>query len=460
MANILIVEDEPRMRRLLEISLGEEGHSVQSAESAETGLKSLRKNGVDLIVTDLKLPGMNGLEFLQEAKKINASVPVVVMTAYGSVETAVEAMKAGASDYVLKPFTMAEMKLVINKELDVQKVREENRSLREALGKRYQFQNIIARSAKMQEVLSLMARVASTNSTVLLGGESGVGKDLIARAIHQNSRRSAGPFIKVNSTAIPDTLFESELFGFEKGAFTGALASKPGKFELADKGTLFLDEIGDVPAPIQVKLLRVLQEREFERLGGTKTLKVDVRLLAATNRDLRAALEEGTFREDLYYRLNVVPIDIPPLRDHKEDIPDLVNHFLARFARDSEREIAGITPAALKLLMDYHWPGNIRQLENTIERAVALSSGPMLDVSDVQLDTAQRPASTGSQVASGAPFLPEGMTLEQWEDEMIREALRRANGNKSQAARLLGLSRNALRYRLGKLGVEDDEEKP
>ena len=300
MANILIVEDEPRMRRLLEISLGEEGHSVQTAEDAETGLKILRKNGVNLILTDLKLPGMNGLEFLQEARTMNASVPVVVMTAYGSVETAVEAMKAGASDYVLKPFTMAEMKLVINKELDVQKVREENRSLREALGKRYQFQNIIAHSARMQEVLSLVARVAGTNSTVLLGGESGVGKDLIARAIHQNSRRAAGPFIKVNSTAIPDTLFESELFGFEKGAFTGALASKPGKFELADKGTLFLDEIGDVPAPIQVKLLRVLQEREFERLGGTKTLKVDVRLLAATNRDLRAALEEGTFREDLY----------------------------------------------------------------------------------------------------------------------------------------------------------------
>ncbi|MGE5324486.1 MAG: sigma-54-dependent transcriptional regulator [Actinomycetota bacterium] len=460
MANILIVEDEPRMRRLLEISLGEEGHSVQTAEDAETGIKILRKNSVELIVTDLKLPGMNGLEFLQEAKSINASIPVVVMTAYGSVETAVEAMKAGASDYVLKPFTMAEMKLVINKELDVQRVREENRSLREALGKRYQFQNIIAHSARMQEVLSLVARVAGTNSTVLLGGESGVGKDLIARAIHQNSRRAAGPFIKVNSTAIPDTLFESELFGFEKGAFTGALASKPGKFELADKGTLFLDEIGDVPTPIQVKLLRVLQEREFERLGGTKTLKVDVRLLAATNRDLRAALEEGTFREDLYYRLNVVPIDIPPLREHKEDIPDLVTHFLGRFARDSEREINGLTPAALKLLMEYHWPGNVRQLENAIERAVALSSGPMIDVSDIQLDTAHRPALTASQGASGAPFLPEGMTLEQWEDEMIREALRRASGNKSQAARLLGLSRNALRYRLGKLGVPDEEEKP
>lgn len=460
MANILIVEDEPRMRRLLEISLGEDGHTVQSAEDAENGLKILRKNSIDLVLTDLKLPGMNGLEFLQEARQLNGSTPVVVMTAYGSVETAVDAMKAGASDYVLKPFTMAEMKLVIRKELDVQRVRDENRSLREALGKRYQFQNVIARSAKMQEVLAMVARVASTNATVLLGGESGVGKDLIARAIHQNSRRASGPFIKVNSTAIPDTLFESELFGFEKGAFTGALASKPGKFELADKGTLFLDEIGDVPAPIQVKLLRVLQEREFERLGGTKTLKVDVRLLAATNRDLRAALEQGTFREDLYYRLNVVPIDIPPLREHKEDIPDLVNHFLVRFARENERKIDGITPAALDVLMGYHWPGNVRQLENSIERAVALSTGPMIDVSDIHLDgTAARPVALPQTGTGGVPFLPEGMTLEQWEDEMIREALRRSKGNKSQAARLLGLSRNALRYRLGKLGVPDDEEK-
>ncbi|HWG50588.1 MAG TPA: sigma-54 dependent transcriptional regulator [Candidatus Acidoferrales bacterium] len=465
MANILIVEDEPRMRRLLEISLGEEGHTVQTVDDAETGLRFLHKDAIDLILTDLKLPGMNGLDFLEQAKELDPSIPVVVMTAYGSVETAVEAMKAGASDYVLKPFTMAEMKLVVKKELDVQQVREENRSLREALGealgKRYHFENIIARSQKMQEVLSVVARVAGSNATVLLGGESGVGKDLIARAIHQNSRRASGPFIKVNSTAIPDTLFESELFGFEKGAFTGALASKPGKFELADKGTLFLDEIGDVPAPIQVKLLRVLQEREFERLGGTKTLKVDVRLLAATNRDLRAALEQRTFREDLYYRLNVVPIDIPPLREHKEDIPDLAQHFLARFASESEREITGITPAAVNVLMGYHWPGNVRQLENTIERAVALSPGPVIDAGDIHLDaTGRSAAANASGTGTGNFFLPEGMTLDQWEDEMIREALRRANGNKSQAARLLGLSRNALRYRLGKLGVEDEEEKP
>jgi len=440
------------MRRLLEISLGEDGHVVHTAPEAETGLKCLRREAIDLVLTDLKLPGMNGLEFLQEAKRLDAGMPIVVMTAYGSVETAVDAMKAGASDYVLKPFTMAEMKLVVRKELDVQKMRNENRSLREALGKRYHYQNIVANSSKMQEVLALVARVAPTHSTVLLGGESGVGKDLIARAIHQNSRRSSGPFIKINSTAIPDNLFESELFGYERGAFTGANTSKPGKFELADKGSLFLDEIGDVPTLIQVKLLRVLQEREFERLGGTKTLKVDVRLVAATNKDLRAALEQGTFREDLYYRLNVVPIDIPPLREHKEDIPELVKHFLARFSQQNGKEIEIITQPALKLLMDYHWPGNVRQLENTVERAVALSSDEIIDVDDIHLDSGPSKA-----VASAAPLLPEGMTLEQWEDEMIREALRRAQGNKSQAARMLGLSRNALRYRLSKLGVADEE---
>jgi DNA-binding NtrC family response regulator len=459
MATILIVEDEPRMRRLLEITLGEDGHNVRSVADAETGLKNLARDTADLIVTDLKLPGMNGLDFLAEARRINSGIPMIVMTAYGSVETAVEAMKAGASDYVLKPFTMAEMKLVINKELDVQRVRDENRSLKEALGKRYHFQNIVAHSPKMQEVLALVERVAATNSTVLIGGESGVGKDLIARAIHQNSRRASGPFIKINSTAVPDTLFESELFGFEKGAFTGAMTAKPGKFELADKGTLFLDEIGDVPAAIQVKLLRVLQEREFERLGGTRTLKVDVRLIAATNRDLRAALEEGTFREDLYYRLNVVPIDIPPLREHKEDIPDLVTHFFARFARENGKDVQQITPAALKVLTDYHWPGNVRQLENIIERAVALSSGPVLDAGDIHLDARPLPGAPGSAAASGSvPFLPEGMTLEQWEDELIREAMRRASGNKSEAARLLGLSRNALRYRLSKLGVPDEAD--
>jgi DNA-binding NtrC family response regulator len=454
MPTILIVEDEAKMRRLLELNLGEDGFSTLSAGDAESGLKLLRENTINLVVTDLKLPGMNGLEFLHAIKRQNAALPVVVMTAFGSVETAVEAMKAGASDYVLKPFSLSEMRMVIHKELDVHNLREENRSLREALGKRYSHPNIIARSAKMQEVLATVDRVAPTNSTVLLGGESGVGKDLIARAIHEKSRRASGPFIKINSTAIPENLLESELFGYEKGAFTGANASKPGKFELADKGTLFLDEIGDVPAVTQVKLLRVLQEREFERLGGTRTIKVDVRLIAATNRDLREALEQGTFREDLYYRLNVVPIDIAPLRQRKEDIPDLVNLFISRFAGDSGKPVESITPEAMQILVNYHWPGNVRELQNIIERACALAKGTVLKVDDIHLDV--RPA----RITNGASnFLPEGMTLEQWEDEMIRESLRRANGNKSQAARLLGLSRNALRYRLSKIGIADEGER-
>jgi DNA-binding NtrC family response regulator len=454
MPTVLIVEDEAKMRRLLELDLGEEGFTTLSAADAESGLKVLNSQPVDIIVTDLKLPGMGGLEFLQAAKQRNPALPVVVMTAFGSVETAVEAMKSGASDYVLKPFSLAEMRMVIRKELDVGKLREENRSLREALGRRYEHPNVVARSKKMQEVLALVERVAQTNSTVLLGGESGVGKDLVARAIHEKSRRASGPFIKINSTAIPENLLESELFGYEKGAFTGAATSKPGKFELADKGTLFLDEIGDVPPATQVKLLRVLQEREFERLGGTRTLKVDVRLIAATNRDLRAALEQGTFREDLYYRLNVVPIDIAPLRERREDVPDLVQLFIKRFSAESGKPINGIKPEALEVLTNYYWPGNVRELQNIVERAAALATGPVLQASDIHMDAPRSKSSNSGH----NNFLPEGMTLEQWEDEMIREALRRANGNKSLAARLLGLSRNTLRYRLSKIGIADEEE--
>ena len=452
MPTILIIEDEAKMRRLLELNLGDDGFKTLSAGDAESGLKLLASEPVHLVLTDLKLPGMSGLEFLQTAKQQNPALPIVVMTAFGSVETAVGAMKAGASDYVLKPFSLEEIRMVVHKELDHSRLQEENRWLREALGQKYSHPNIVARSPKMQEVLATVERVAPTNSTVLLGGESGVGKDLIARAIHEKSRRAAGPFVKINSTAIPENLLESELFGYEKGAFTGAVTSKPGKFEMADKGTLFLDEIGDVPAATQVKLLRVLQEREFERLGGTRTVKVDVRLIAATNRNLRAALEEGTFREDLYYRLNVVPIDIAPLRERKEDIPDLANLFLARFAKDSGRELRGISPAAMQILLGHYWPGNVRELQNVIERASALAGGPLLEAGDIQLDL---PRNRGGVAADR--FLPEGMTLDHWEDEMIREALKRANGNKSQAARLLGLSRNALRYRLSKIGIDDSE---
>ncbi|HUY13247.1 MAG TPA: sigma-54 dependent transcriptional regulator [Terriglobia bacterium] len=458
MPTILIIEDEAKMLRLLELSLAGEGYSVRTAVDAETGVKMLRQEPMDLVLTDLKLPGMSGLDFLQAVKRVDGRIPVVVMTAFGSVETAVQAMKAGASDYILKPFSLEEMKLILKKELDLHRLREENRDLREALGKRYDYKNVVARSPKMQEVLALVERVAPTHSTVLLGGESGAGKDLIARVIHQHSRRASGPFVKINCAAIPENLLESELFGYEKGAFTGAVATKPGKFELADKGTTFLDEIGDVPPATQVKLLRVLQEREFEHLGGTKTLKVDIRLVAATNRDLRAALEQGTFREDLYYRLNVVPINIPPLREHKEDIPDLVNYFVERFGGESGKDLKGITAGAMKLLMQFHWPGNVRELENIIERAVAFAEGNMIEPEDIRLDLS--PTIPSKPLAGGQipTFPPAGMTLENYEDEIIREALRRANGNKSHAARMLGLSRNALRYRLAKMGVPDEPE--
>ena len=452
--SILIVEDEAKMRRLLELQLAEEGFRAHTAGDAEAGLQLLSRESFDLVVTDFKLPGMTGLEFLQAAKRIDANLPIVIMTAYGTVESAVDAMKAGASDYVLKPFSLAELVLVIRKELAARRLVEENRNLREALGQRYQYKNIVAESPKMQAVLALVERVAPTNATVLIGGESGVGKDMVARAIHEHSNRASGPFLKINSTAIPENLLESELFGYEKGAFSGAVASKPGKFELADRGTLFLDEIGDVPVPIQVKLLRVLQDREFERLGGTRTHKVDVRLIAATNRDLRAALEEKTFREDLYYRLNVVAIDIPPLREHKEDIPALVDFFLKKFAREASSPPPTIAPQALRLLMDYHWPGNIRELENILQCSVTLAAGPKLEAADIHFDS---PRSRRTAEAN-APVLPEGITLDEWEQEIIREALRRANNNKSQAARALGLSRNALRYRLSQMGVADSAD--
>jgi two-component system, NtrC family, response regulator AtoC len=450
--SILIVEDEAKLRRLLELHLADDGYTTRSAADAEAGLQLLARENFDLVLTDFKLPGITGLEFLEAVQRANASLPVILMTAYGTVESAVEAMKAGASNYILKPFSLAELSLLIRKELAARDLQEENRSLREALGVKYKYDNIVAGGDKMQAVLAMVERAAPTNSTVLLGGESGVGKDLIARAIHEHSLRAKGPFVKINSTAIPENLLESELFGYEKGAFSGAVNSKPGKFELADKGTLFLDEIGDVPAATQVKLLRVIQEKEFERLGGTRTLKVDVRLVAATNRDLRAALEDGTFREDLYYRLNVVAIDIPPLRDHKEDIPALAKSFIERYARESQKPVTAITPAAMKALMDFHWPGNVRELQNVIERAVTLSSGSTLDLADIYLEAPVRHA------AATSAALPPGMTLDQWEDEAIREALKQAGGNKSQAARALGLSRNALRYRLSKLGVADPPE--
>ena len=444
---ILVVEDEEKLRRVIELQLVSAGFDVDKAATAEDGLKVVDR--ADLVLTDLKLPRMDGIQFLENIRRQDAQTPVILMTAFGSVETAVGAMKAGATDFLLKPFSLDHLMQVVQKALEVRALRDENRQLKEELGRRYEFDNIIGRSPAMQEIFATVERVAPTRATVLLAGESGVGKDLIARAIHFRSPRHDRPLVKINCTAIPENLMESELFGYEKGAFTGATGSKPGKFEQADTGTVFLDEIGDVPASIQVKLLRILQEREFERLGSNVTRHIDVRVIAATNQDLRAALEQGTFREDLYYRLNVVPLNIPPLRERKQDIPFLANHFVRTLAPETGCRVESISEAAMEKLMAYHWPGNVRELENVIERSLVMCGGTQLDAPDVRLEDAPRPR---NHADSG--FLPPGMSLDEYEQELIREALRRAGGNKSQAARLLGLTRNALRYRLTQMGME------
>jgi two-component system response regulator AtoC len=444
---ILVVEDEEKLRRVVELQLKGAGFDVDQAGNVEDAMRLADR--ADVILTDLRLPGVSGLELLANLRRQDSHTPVIVMTAFGSIETAVEAMKAGAVDFLPKPFSLDHLMTVVNKALELRTLRDENRDLRAELSQRYEFDNIVGRSESMREIFSTITRVAPTRATVLLCGESGVGKDMIARAIHHHSPRADRPFVKINCTALPENLMESELFGYEKGAFTGANVAKPGKFEQADTGTVFLDEIGDVPASVQVKLLRILQEREFERLGSNKVKHIDVRVLAATNVDLRAALEQGTFREDLYYRLNVLPINIPPLRERKEDIPYLAGHFVKKLGKDLGSPVQSISDAAMQRLLEYHWPGNVRELENVLERSMVLANGAVLEAGDVKLDLAPAARFT---VADN--FLPEGTTLDQYEQSIIREALKRANGNKSQAARLLGLTRNALRYRLSQMGLE------
>ncbi len=447
---ILVVEDEDKLRRVLQLHLESAGFDVDGAPSAEQALPLATV--ANLIVTDLRLPGMDGLQFIQQLQERGIAAAVLVITAHGSVEAAVQAMKLGAADFLQKPFSLDHLTAVVQKVMAVHSLRAENQRLREQLDQRYQFDNIIGRSQAMREIFHTVERVAPTRATVLLAGESGVGKDMIARAIHQHSPRKNHPFVKINCTALPENLMESELFGYDRGAFTGATSSKPGKFEQADGGTTFLDEIGDVPGNIQVKLLRVLQERQFERLGSNVTRNVDVRVIAATNADLRAALEQGRFREDLYYRLNVVPINIPPLRDRKEDIPFLAIHFVRKLSKELGSTAKEISPAAVDRLLDHSWPGNVRELENTIERSLVLGSGDVLQPSEIRIEAPRGPAVS---VSVQTPLLPEGETLEHWEQMMIREALRRTNGNKSQAARMLGLTRNALRYRLSQMGLEN-----
>ncbi len=450
---ILVVDDEVKLQRVVELRLQSVGYAVSKADTAEAGLKLLEsaasEEPFDLVLSDIRLPGMDGIEFLRELRKIHSGLPVIVMTAFGTVESAVEAMKTGADDYLLKPFSLENLTLTIAKVLELAKLRAENAQLKAELTRRHDFGLLIGRSEKMQAAFETASRVAPTQATVLIGGESGTGKGMLARAIHLNSPRKDAPFVKIVCSAIPENLMESELFGYEKGAFTGANQSRAGKFEQADGGTVFLDEIGDVPAAVQVKLLRVLQEHEFERLGSNKTVHVDVRVIAATNQDLQAALEQGTFRQDLYYRLNVVPINLAPLRERREDVPYLVDHFLEKFASKLGGPVRSISTDAVDKLTSYRWPGNVRELENIIQRAIVLAQGDTILGDDIHLESA-----APSLAPNGVPFVPEGLTLDEYETEIIREAMRRADGNKSQAARLLGLTRNALRYRLSQIGLD------
>lgn len=371
---ILIADDEPNIRRVLEAVLSKEGYQVIAAENAKRALDAVSSNtSIDVLVSDLIMPDMNGVELLEAARQINPSISVIMITAHGTIKSAVDAMRLGAFDYITKPFDMDELKVVVKKALERRRLIDENRELRQQLKTRYRFDNIIGVSSAMQEVFRLVERVAGTRASVLIRGESGTGKELIARALHFNSNRSQNPFVPVACVALSEQLLESELFGHEKGAFTGAVAQKPGRFEMAHTGTLFLDEIGDIPGQVQMKLLRVLQEREFERVGGLKTIKVDVRLVTATNHDLEQAVKDSKFREDLYYRLQVVQIYIAPLRERTEDIPPLVEHFIEKYSSDNGKDIKYVSPEALELMMSYRWPGNVRELENVIERAIVLA---------------------------------------------------------------------------------------
>jgi two-component system NtrC family response regulator len=443
---ILVVDDEPLQVELVAGFLGKHGYEVLQASDGATALERFRASSVDLVLTDQKMPGLSGLDLLHAARALNPEVAVILMTAYGTIEQAVAAIKAGASDYLTKPLNLDELLHRVGQALERRRLLRENRELRQALGERQRLEGIVGESGRMQEVLSLVRRVAPSDATVLVRGESGTGKELVARAIHAASGRADGPFVAVNCAALPETLLESELFGHEKGAFTGAHAARQGRFEAAHGGTIFLDEIGDLPTHVQVKLLRVLQERRIERLGANRPIAVDVRLVAATHRDLEAMVRAGTFRDDLYYRINVVTITLPPLRDRRDDIPPLLEKFLDRFARANGKTIRGLTREARDVLLRYDYPGNVRELENIVERAVVLARDEIIGIGDLPLGV--KDAEKGGPEARTMPAAVEGL-----EREMIREALARADGVQTRAADLLGISERVLRYKLRKYGL-------
>lgn len=445
---ILIIDDEEHMRRILCKALEQEGYETDMAGDGPDGLDLLNRREMDLVLLDIKLPTMDGMEVLKSIKELYPALPVIVITAYGSIEMAVAAIKAGAADYITKPFDMDELILQVKKALEVHRLMNEVEFLRSELSQKYKDVLLYSKSPAMQGIYELIKRIADSEATVLLTGESGSGKEVIARAIHYSSRRANKPFVAINCAALPDSLLESELFGYEKGAFTGATSRKPGRFEMADGGTIFLDEIGDMSINMQAKLLRVLQDRSFEHLGGNDTISVDVRIIAATNRDLQKAMKEGAFREDLYYRLSVIPINVPPLRERKEDIPDLALHFLKRY--DKRGLIKGISRQAMDELRDYNWPGNIRELENAIERAVILCDSGVIQPEHLPISV-QR--DEPSQPALNIDIPDQGIDLETLEKQLIKKALEKTGGNQTKAAKLLGLTRSALIYRMQRDGI-------
>jgi two-component system response regulator AtoC len=478
---VLIADDELNMRRVLEAILRREGYDVITVASGTEALAGMSRN-VHTVITDLKMPGLDGMGLLKRLSAEYPDVPVVMITAHGSVESAVEAVKLGAFDYLEKPFEQEQIRQVVAKAINTFALSRRDARPEEP-SSRGRFR-LIGESTAIKQIYAVVEKVANTPSTVLITGESGTGKELIARALHENSSRHRGPFIKINCAAIPKTLMESELFGYEKGAFTGAVGAKPGRFELAHGGTLFLDEIGEIPVEMQVKLLRVLQESEFERVGGIKTIKVDVRLVTATNRDLLQEIAAGGFREDLFYRLNVVPIHIPPLRERREDIPLLADHFIGKFNERLKKQITAVAPEAIDRLVAHHWPGNIRELENLMERTVLFSEGPQIGVADLPPEISHLTPVTGFGAAAVAadeaaaqaaatraitttgltPALPkEGSSLkeavraetERVERELIQRALDETSGNVTQAARKLKISRKSLQTKMKEFGLRD-----
>jgi two-component system NtrC family response regulator len=451
MDTILVVDDELNYLTVMEALLEEAGYEVITAGSGLEAIKIAGDSDLDLVLTDMKMPKMSGIELLDEMRRLYPDLPVIIMTAYGTVEKAVTAMKKGAFDYILKPFKNEEILVTIAKALELRHLLLKNRLLNQEMDKKYGFPNIVGESRSMQEILALVKRVAQSRATVLITGESGTGKELIARAIHQVSNRAAKSFISVNCGALTETLLESELFGHERGAFTNAVTMRKGRFELADGGTLFMDEVAEMSQALQVKLLRILQEMEFERVGGTRTIKVDVRMVAASNRDLKEEVEAGRFREDLFYRLNVVHLQLPPLRQRQEDIPLLATHFISKYVAENLRDKTRITPEALKVLVQYDWPGNVRELENVMERAVILCSDNVIAPQDLPAELAPSGSESKLEIDRFIPLhtpLPEA--LESIEEQMIRRALEKSGQVQVRAAEILGITKSLLQYKLKK----------